>query len=168
MTATILSPVVAALDLKVMMREALAEAEAAGRVGELPIGSVLVIDGQIVSRGRARHRQRRSQLCHAEMEALQAGGERLWTRYQWAVLFSTVEPCPMCLGAAVMADVSHIVFAAHDAVAGMGVAVESIPYLRRHIETYLGGVLEAESHEVVGRYDAGSLAYIRGSQRTDR
>lgn len=168
MTATILSPVVAALDLKVMMREALAEAEAAGRVGELPIGSVLVIDGRIVSRGRARHRQRRSQLCHAEMEALQSGGETLWTRYQCAVLFTTVEPCPMCLGAAVMADVPHIVFAAHDAVAGMGVAVESIPYLRRHIETYLGAVLEAESHEVVGRYDAGSLAYIRGSQRTDR
>ncbi len=163
MTAPALSPLVAALDLKGMMREALAEAETAGKAGELPIGSVLVIDRRIVSRGRARHRGRRSQLCHAEMEALQSGGETLWDRYQSAVLFSTVEPCPMCLGAAVMADVPHIVFAAHDVVAGMGTAVESIPYLRRHIETYLGGVLEAESHEVLGRYDAGSLAYIRGS-----
>jgi len=79
------------------------------------------------------------------------------------VLFTTVEPCPMCLDATVMADVPHIVFAARDAVAGIGAAVESIPYLRRHIETYLGGVLEAESDEVVGRYDAGSLAYIRES-----
>ncbi len=163
MTASALSPLVAGLDLEGTMREALAEAETAGKAGELPIGSVLVIDGRIVSRGRARHRGRRSQLCHAEMEGLQSGGETLWTRYQSAVLFSTVEPCPMCLGAAVMADVPHIVFAAHDAVAGMGTAMESIPYLRRHIETYLGGVLEAESHEVLGRYDAGSLAYIRGS-----
>jgi len=160
---TALSPLVAALDLEAMMHEALAEAEEAGRAGERPIGSVLVIDGQIVSRGRARHRQRRSQLCHAEMEALQSGGESLWAQYERAVLFTTVEPCPMCLGATVMADVPHIVFAAHDAVAGIGAAVESIPYLRRHIETYLGGVLEAESDEVVGRYDAGSLAYIRES-----
>ncbi|HCG00213.1 MAG TPA: hypothetical protein DEV93_06675 [Chloroflexi bacterium] len=57
------------LDLPAYMREALIEAEAAGRAGELAIGAVLVIDGQIVSRGRAGHQQSRSQLMHADASA---------------------------------------------------------------------------------------------------
>jgi tRNA(adenine34) deaminase len=146
-------PVVAALNLEALMREALAEAEAAGEAGDYPIGAVLVVAGEIVARGRARHpATRRSQLAHAELDALLGGGEALWERYEEAVLFSTVEPCPMCLGAAVMADVPHVVFAAHDALPEGRIMVKAVPYVRRHIETYLGGVLEAESRAVIGRY----------------
>jgi tRNA(adenine34) deaminase len=57
------------------MREALREAEAAGLAGEYPIGAVVAVDGEIVSRGRSGHRERRSQLAHAELEALLAGGQ---------------------------------------------------------------------------------------------
>jgi tRNA(Arg) A34 adenosine deaminase TadA len=64
----------AGLDVMGYMRDALDEAEAAGRAGELPIGAVLVVDGVIVSRGRARHRATRSQLMHAELQALLQGG----------------------------------------------------------------------------------------------
>ncbi|HEU6444179.1 MAG TPA: deaminase, partial [Gaiellaceae bacterium] len=63
------------------MREALAEAEAAGEAGQLPIGAVLVLDGEIVSRGRNRHLERRTQLAHAELEALLEGGEAAWSRH---------------------------------------------------------------------------------------
>jgi tRNA(adenine34) deaminase len=156
------------LDLPVFMREALAEAEAAGAAGELPIGAILVVDGVIVSRGRARHREMRSQLMHAEMQALLAGGEALWQDYTRAVLISTMEPCPMCLGAAVMADVPHVVFACHDVVAGCREVVETVPYVRRHILTYRGGVLETEAREIAQRYDPAWLSYATSGRQPAR
>lgn len=141
------------IDLETPMRAALAEAEAAGNAGELPIGAVVVIDGEIVSRGRAGHRGRRSQLVHAELEALLAGGDALWERHDEAILFTTVEPCPMCLGAAVMADVPNIVFAAHDALVHSGQTVETNPYVSRHIRSYVGGVLGDEAYAQIERID---------------
>ena len=140
-------------DVVAFMREALVEAEAAGAAGELPIGAVLVVGGEVVSRGRSRQRQRRSQLAHAELDALLAGGEAAWTRHDDGVLFTTVEPCPMCLGAVVMADVPHVVFAADDPNAGVPAMLE-IPYVARHVATYRGGVLEDEARALIGRYRA--------------
>ena len=149
------------LDVVAYMRQALVEAEAAGRAGELPIGAVLVIDGVIVSRGRARHRATRSHLMHAEMHALLQGGDPLWERHDDAVLLTTVEPCPMCLGAVVMADVPHVVFALPDTVAASQRLVDTVPYIRRHIRTYQGGVLEAEAAALFERFDPAALVYVR-------
>ena len=145
------------------MREALAEAEVSGRVGELPIGAVLVVGGDVVSRGRTRQKERSSQLAHAELEALLGGGERLWNEHDDAVVYTTVEPCPLCLGAAVVADVPHVVYACQDANAGGTPIVETIPYVRRHIETYRGGVLERESRTVIERYMPPLLSDLDGS-----
>lgn len=145
------------------MREALVEAEAAGEAGQLPIGAVLVLDGEIVARGRNRYLERRTQLAHAELEALLGGGEAAWSRHDDCVLYTTVEPCPMCLGALVMADVPHVVFAAHDANAGVR-QMRNIDYVGRHIRTYEGGILERESLDLIARYDPKLLAYIRGSE----
>jgi tRNA(adenine34) deaminase len=150
----------AGMDLEAYMRAALAEAEIAGLAGERPFGAVLVIRGTIVSRGRGCHQAKRSQLGHAELQALLGGGEALWERYREAVLFTTVEPCPMCLGATVMADVPHVVFALHDSVAGCRQIVETVSYVRRHIRTYLGGVLAADSRALFTRFDPDGLAYI--------
>jgi tRNA(adenine34) deaminase len=144
------------------MREALGEAKAAGEAGQLPIGAVLVLDGQVVSRGRNRYLERRSQLAHAELEALVEGGEAVFSRHDDCILYSTVEPCPMCLGALVMADVPQVVFAAHDANAGMR-RITDIDYVARHIRTYEGGILEQESLNLIARYDRRLLAYITGS-----
>ena len=116
MTGNSLSPELANVDLEKFMREALLEADAAGQSGELPIGAVLVLDGEIISRGRASHKGTKSQLSHAELNAMLNGGEKLWINYKRAILFTTVEPCPMCLGAAVMADIPPIIFAKHDQV----------------------------------------------------
>jgi tRNA(adenine34) deaminase len=139
-------------DLEAFMREALREAELAGTAGELPIGAVVVIDGRIVARGHARRQQLRSQLAHAELQALLAGGKTLWRDFARAVLITTVEPCPMCLGAAVMADVPHVVFAAADPAMHSGQIVASNPYVRRHMKTYRGGVLEAEARALIARF----------------
>ena len=155
-----MQPIVAALDLELFMREALKEAEGAGQAGEYPIGAVVVIDREVVSRGRSRQFELRSQLAHAELDALQKGGERLWVDHEHAVLFTTIEPCPLCLGAAVMADVPHIVFAHPDPAIQSELAIERVPYIGSHIETYLGGILRDESRALVERYKPELIPYL--------
>ena len=143
------------------MREALLEAETAGQAGELPIGAVLVLDGEIIARGRARHQESKSKLRHAELNALLNGGEKLWADYKRAILFTTVEPCPMCLGAVVMADVPHIIYALNDKVVHSKVSIETNPYIRRHIKSYFGGVMESESARIIEKYNPQQLKYIQ-------
>ncbi|MBN2499743.1 MAG: nucleoside deaminase [Anaerolineales bacterium] len=155
-----LSPEITGLDLEALMGAALAEAEQAGSEGELPIGAVVVIDGVIVSRGRAQHQRLRSQLRHAELNAMLDGGERLWADYERAVLFTTVEPCPLCLGAAVMADIPHIIFALHDEVVHSHYTVQHNPYVNRHIKSYYGGVCAEQSAAIFSRYNPEVLEYI--------
>jgi tRNA(adenine34) deaminase len=154
--------------VEAMMREALAGAQAAGEAGEFPIGAVVAIDGDVISRGRSRQLELRSQLAHAELEALQRGGDPLWERHDEAVLFTTVEPCPLCLGAAVMADVPHIVFAHPDPVVQSSQIVEGIPYLRSHIETYRGGVLRDQSRALFERYKPSMLDWLDDKLKPQR
>lgn len=155
-----LAPELQNLDLDFFMREAIAESEAAGMAGELPIGSVIVLDGKILSRGRARHREHKSQIRHAELNALLSAGEELWTDYKRAVLFTTVEPCPMCLGAVVMADIPHIIFAIRDNNVQSAFSVENNTYIHRHIKSYHGGVLESEAKRIFAKYRPKDLEYI--------
>ena len=167
MPSEFLAEQIATLDLTMYMREALVEAEQAGQASELPIGAVVVIDGHIIARGRARHQEARSQLMHAELQALLHGGISLWEHYRNAILFTTVEPCPMCLGAVVMADVPHIIFAAHDAVVHSEDTIIHNPYVRRHIQSYYGGVLETEARALIARFNPSMLQYIT-SQHIDQ
>lgn len=156
-----ISPELERFDLEKFMREALAEADDAGRAGELPIGAVLVLDGEIISRGRAHHKEHKSQISHAELNALLNGGEKLWLDYKRAILFTSVEPCPMCLGAVVMADVPHVIYALNDAVVQSKLSIETNPYIQRHIKSYYGGVLEDESARIFGKYAPRDLEYIQ-------
>ncbi|MEB2333416.1 MAG: nucleoside deaminase [Anaerolineaceae bacterium] len=149
------------LDLEKFMREALLEADEAGKAGEYPIGAVLVLDDEIIARGRARHHEHRNQISHAELNALLNGGEKLWVHFKRVILFTTVEPCPMCLGATVMADVPHIIYALHDKVVYSKTTLEANPYVRRHIKSYFGGVLEDESAAIIGKYNAKILKYMQ-------
>jgi tRNA(adenine34) deaminase len=97
----------------------------------------VVIDGRIISRGRARHKELRNQLRHAERNALLDGGEPLWKDYDRAILFTNVEPCPLCLGAVVMANVPHVVFAREDKVVYSPQTIEANPYVRRHLRAVI-------------------------------
>ena len=97
------------------MREALRLAREAAEEGEVPVGAVIVRDGEIVARGKNRRETGRNALCHAELEAIGGacralGGWRLWQ----CELFVTLEPCPMCAGAAINARLRRVVFGAHD------------------------------------------------------
>ena len=101
------------------MREAIAEAEAASALGEVPVGAVIVIGGEIVGRGGNRRESAKDPTAHAEMiairqAALAVGGWRL----VGATLYVTQEPCPMCAGAIVNARVERVVFGCDNPKAG--------------------------------------------------
>ena len=97
------------------MAAALAEARLAAAAGEVPIGCVVVVDGEIIA---AAHNQREGlsdATAHAEVLAIREAGRRLgaW-RLSNATLYVTLEPCPMCAGALVQARVAHLVYGADD------------------------------------------------------
>jgi cytosine/creatinine deaminase len=91
------------------LRAAIAEAELGRREGGIPIGSVLVIDGRIVGRGHNRRVQKGSAILHAEMDALENAGRLTARDYRRAVLYSTLSPCDMCSGTALLYRVPRIV-----------------------------------------------------------
>ncbi len=101
------------------MSEALAEARLAGDEGEVPIGAVVVAAGQIVGRGRNARERRQDPTAHAEVLALQEAARHFGSwRLSGAVVYSTLEPCPMCAGALVNARVARLVYAVEDPKAG--------------------------------------------------
>ena len=134
------------LDHAFFMHAALQEAAWAMQNGERPIGAVIVHRGVIVGRGRAEHRARHNRLAHAELNALLATAPALFDfPHDDGVLYTTLEPCEMCLGAIVMSDaVNHVVFALADHWIGPSSMLD-MPHVRRHIINYVGGVLEEES-----------------------
>jgi len=91
------------------MRAAIEEARLGLAEGGIPIGSVLVIDGQIAGRGHNRRVQRGSAILHAEMDALENAGRLQAGDYQRAILYSTLSPCDMCSGTALLYKIPRIV-----------------------------------------------------------
>jgi tRNA(adenine34) deaminase len=98
---------------------ALEEAGRAASAGEVPVGAVVVLDGQVVGRGRNASIARSDPTAHAEVLALRdAASARGNYRLPGATLYVTVEPCPMCCGAALQARVARVVYGAADPKAG--------------------------------------------------
>jgi len=81
--------------------------------GGIPIGSVLVIDGEIVGRGHNRRVQEGSVIKHAEMDCLERAGRRLAADYRRAILYSTLSPCDMCSGAVLLYGIPRVVVGEH-------------------------------------------------------
>ena len=105
-------------DLK-FMDEALVLAAEAAAEGEVPVGCVIVRNGQIVGRGRNRRERDKTALGHGEIEAIanackNLGGWRLWD----CTLYVTLEPCPMCAGAIINARIPRVVYGASDVKSG--------------------------------------------------
>lgn len=91
------------------MTAAIEEARKGLAEGGIPIGSVLVIDGNIAGRGHNRRVQRDSAILHAEMDAIENAGRLTAADYQRATLYSTLSPCDMCSGAALLYKIPKIV-----------------------------------------------------------
>ena len=149
------------LDHNLFMQAALAEAELAGNAGELPIGAVIVHNGQIVATGRARHVARSSNMAHAEVNALLAG-ERYLNEHarDGCVIYTNVESCVMCLGAIVMSNVRHIVFGLEDKWIKPSSMLQ-MEYVRRHVDTYIGGVMVQASIDLFKKFRPQDLAVMQ-------
>ncbi len=140
---------------EVYMRLALGEAQKAFDLGEVPIGAVVVIDGEVVAVGHNMRETWRDATAHAEVIAIKAACEKLdrW-RLSGATLYVTIEPCPMCAGALVMSRIDRVVYGSTDAKAG---GVESIFNIVNHqalnhrLEV-TAGVLGDECRELMKRF----------------
>ena len=139
------------------MRMALELAREAADEGEVPVGAVIVRDGEVIGTGRNRRERGKNALAHAELEAIDTACRTLggW-RISGCTLYVTLEPCPMCAGAAVNARVDRVVYGTADPKAGScGSLVDlfALPY--NHQPQIVSGVLEDECREILQRFFRG-------------
>ncbi|NLX92380.1 MAG: nucleoside deaminase [Clostridiales bacterium] len=128
------------------MKAALSLAREAGAAGEVPVGAVVVRNGEIVGTGRNRRELDKNALAHAEIEAIEAAcrtlnGWRLWE----CEMFVTLEPCPMCAGAVINSRIKRLVYGAYDEKSGSCSSVINLfdlPY--NHRPEVIGGFMAEE------------------------
>ena len=137
------------------MRLALAQAERAFAEDEVPVGAVIVRQGQVIAEARNQREQLKDPTAHAEMIAItQAAATMSSWRLEECALYVTLEPCPMCAGAILQARVPLVIYGALDPKAG---AVDSLFGMLRdsrlnHRAQTTGGVLAAECGEILSRF----------------
>ena len=139
---------------EIFMREALALAREAAAAGEVPVGCVIVREGEIIGRGRNRREEKQSTLSHAETEAIREANRFLdsW-RLEDCALYVTLEPCPMCAGAILNARIPKVFYGARDSAMGacggvLNLFMEDFP----HRPALVGGILAEECREVLADF----------------
>jgi len=134
------------------MREALRQARGGAREGEVPVGAVVVKDGEIIARAHNRPIHLNDPSAHAEILALRRAGRKLGNyRLPDCTLYVTIEPCAMCVGAIVQARVRRLVVGALDPKAGACGSVISVLNHRKlnHQVEFESGVLQEDCAEVL-------------------
>ena len=136
------------------MNEALTLAKEAARAGEVPVGCVIVRNGEIIGRGRNRREEKQAVSSHAEMEAMAQANAALdsW-RLEDCELYVTLEPCPMCAGAIINARIPRVFYGARDEAMGaaggvLNLFMENFP----HRPQLVGGILAEECAQVLGKF----------------
>ena len=139
------------------MREALREAEAAAREGELPVGCVIVKDGAIIARAHNACEAKRDATSHAELLAIRQASAACgdWRLYR-CTLYVTLEPCPMCAGAIMQARVGRLVYGAANPEQGCAGSLYRIPEdpAFPHFCPSDGGILAGACQEPLDRFFA--------------
>ena len=138
-----------------MMRLALTLAAEAAALGEVPVGAVVHRNGEVLGRGGNRREAWADPTAHAEVLALKAAASRLGTwRLDGCDLVATLEPCPMCTGAAINARIPRIVYGAPDPNAGCCGTLFDLPAHPRfnHNPAVVAGVLADEAAELLLRF----------------
>ena len=136
---------------ELFMEAAIEEALAAERIDEVPVGAVVVLDGQIIARA---HNTRESTKCathHAEILAIEEACRKMggW-RLPGVTLYVTMEPCVMCAGAIVNARIPRVVYGTHDLRFGaFGSALDLVKIPLNHTPEVVGGVLEERTRTIL-------------------
>lgn len=147
------------------MRLALAQAAVAGQLGEVPVGAVAVLDGEVIGTGYNRKESDQDPTAHAEIIALREAAARLdnW-RLIGVTLYCTLEPCPMCAGAMIQGRLFRLVYGAKDTRFGADGTI--IDVLRQpafnHRVDVIPGVLAEEAGELLQEF----FRRLRGSSST--
>ena len=142
------------MDKNDFMMLALEQAKKAYDDGEVPVGAVIVRNGEVISTGRNRREKEKNALRHAEIEAINGacnklGGWRLWE----CEMYVTLEPCPMCAGAIINSRLIKVTYGAKDNKNGAVNSVTelfSLPFT--HKPEYEGGVMEKECSEILSDF----------------
>lgn len=133
------------------MKLALKEAERAYDAGEVPVGAVIVFEGNVVGRGYNMVEKLQDPTAHAEMIAVTAASETLGSKILTGCsLYVTLEPCPMCAGAIVLAKIARLIFGAFDEKAGSASTLYNItqdPRLNHQVDLISG--IEADASSVL-------------------
>jgi tRNA(adenine34) deaminase len=135
------------------MREALLEAEAAALDDEVPVGAVMVRNGEIIARARNRREKDKNPLSHAEIKIINdtcraLGGWRL----VGCTLYVTLEPCPMCAGAIINSRIERVVFGAFDEKAGAFGTMINLTEYPLFKPQITGGVLKDECSAILSEF----------------
>ncbi len=136
------------------MNIALEEAREAAREGEVPVGAVIVMDGEIIASARNNRESTKDATGHAELLAIRNACEALggW-HLDKCTLYVTLEPCPMCMGAIINSRLRKVVFGTKDAKAGAcGSVLNMCSYPLNHKPLIEGGFMESECAEILSSF----------------
>ena len=136
---------------KEFMYEALSLAKEAAEMGEVPVGAVIVKDGEIIATGKNERETKQNALSHAEIEAINNACKALGSwRLDGCEMYVTLEPCPMCAGAIINSRIKTLVFGAYDSKAGsIDSVVNLCDYPYNHKLEIYGGICEDECLSVL-------------------
>lgn len=138
-----------------MMRRALLAAEQAAESGEVPVGAVVARGDEVLATAANERESLQDPTAHAELLALRRAAEKTGSwRLTGCTLYSTLEPCPMCAGAAYAARISRLVYAAPDPKAGFAGTLHDLPSDSRLNHTFPteSGLLEPEAAEILRKF----------------
>ncbi len=137
------------------MKEAIRQAKKASKIGEAPIGAVIVRNGEIISRGYNKRETKKNSLCHAEIIAIDKACKKLggW-RLPDCDMYVTLEPCPMCAGAVIQSRINNVYFGAYDKKAGCAGSLCNLfdEVTFNHKVEALGGYMQEECSKLLSDF----------------
>ena len=136
------------------MNLAILEAEKAAEKGEIPVGAVIVKNGEVVAAAHNLREQKQNALSHAEIEAINIACQKLGSwRLDDCELYVTLEPCPMCTGAIINARIKTVIFGAFDSKMGcMDSVINLCDYPFNHKVEIYGGIMEDDCLSVLQNF----------------
>lgn len=136
------------------MKLAIYEAQKAAEKGEVPVGAVIVKDGEVIAACHNRREEKQNALSHAEIEAINTACKKLGSwRLDDCEMYVTLEPCPMCTGAIINSRIKTVIFGAYDSKMGcMDSVINLCDYPFNHRPEIYGGIMEDDCLAVLQKF----------------